>query len=85
MQENRINTLEDEIRKLRTLVLSPNVKHYDTGEYLSPKTNTNNNYDNNNPYGMPVSNNLSYGFALTQKGKLYLAFQRKKMMKSQRI
>jgi hypothetical protein len=58
MQENRINTLEDERKKLRTLVLSPNVKHYDTGEYVSPKNNTNNSYDNNNPYGTPVSNNL---------------------------
>jgi hypothetical protein len=52
--------------------------HYDSGEYVFPKNNTNNNYDNNNPYGMPVSNNLSYGFALTQKGKSHLAFNGKR-------
>jgi hypothetical protein len=73
------------MRRLRSLVFSPNVMHYDSGEYVFPKNNTNNNYDNNNPYGMPVSNNLSYDFALTQKGKSYLAFQWKKMMKFQRI
>ena len=43
MQENTIkNNNKNKRKKLRTLVLSPNVNDYDTGEYLYP-----NNFDNN--------------------------------------
>jgi hypothetical protein len=51
---------------LRTLVLSPNVNDYDTGEYLYPNNN-NNNYSDNEPETAPVSNNLSYRFAYDQR------------------
>jgi hypothetical protein len=36
------NNKSNKRKKLRTLVLSPNVNDYDTGEYLYP-----NNFDNN--------------------------------------
>jgi hypothetical protein len=43
MQGNTIeNNKSNRRKKLRTLVLSPNVNDYDTGEYLYP-----NNFDNN--------------------------------------
>jgi hypothetical protein len=43
MQGNTIeNNKSNKRKKLRTLVLSPNVNDYDTGEYLYP-----NNFDNN--------------------------------------
>ena len=43
MQGNTIkNNNKNKRKKLRTLVLSPNVNDYDTGEYLYP-----NNFDNN--------------------------------------
>jgi hypothetical protein len=77
VQERRIENSNNKRKKLRTLRLLSNVNDYDTGEYHSPKNNTDNNYDSNNSYGLPVPNNLSYRFALTQKGKSYLDFQRK--------
>jgi hypothetical protein len=76
VQERRIEDSNNKRKKLRTLLLSSKVNDYDNGEDLSPKNNNDNNYDSNDPYGLPVPNNVSYRFALTPKGKSYLAFQR---------
>ena len=63
MQESRITT--------------PNVKQYETGE-SSPNSNKNNNISNKESDRKSVLDFLSFKYVLTQKGKSYLAFQKKK-------
>ena len=62
IQENRIKNNCNKRKKLRTLVLSPNVNDYDTGEYLYPNNFDNNNNDNK-PDRMPFTNSLGYRLA----------------------
>jgi hypothetical protein len=57
IQENRIKNNSNKRKKLRTLVLSPNVNDYDTGEYPYPINNYENHSDNK-PYRMSFTNIL---------------------------
>jgi hypothetical protein len=65
-QEGTAKNNNNKRKKLRTLVLSPNVNDYNTGEYLYPNDG-HDNYNDNKPDRMPVSNNVSYRFAYDKK------------------
>jgi hypothetical protein len=71
IQENRIKNNCNKRKKLRILVLSPNVNDYDTGEFPYPINNDNNRSDNK-PDRMSFTNNLSHRFAYDQnKGVIF--------------